>query len=94
MGKDLLPTPAGRVVVISQPTAQGVSSAVRSQAIINKVLIKAFVKGSKKDLPPYSPDLNPGGVFSQVKSIMKQNSKVFETCSAPRALAPSYDFFI
>ena len=38
-------------------------------------------------LPPYSPDLNPtGGVFSQVKNIMKQNSKVFETCSTPRSL--------
>ena len=46
-------------------------------------------------LPPYSPDLNPAeGVFSQVKSIMKQNSKVFETCSTPRALLYSYDFFI
>ena len=38
-------------------------------------------------LPPYSPDLNPAeGVFSQVKSIMKENDKVFQTCSAPRAL--------
>ena len=34
--------------------------------------------------PPYSPDLNPAeGLFSQVKSIMKQNDKVFQTCSAP-----------
>ena len=38
-------------------------------------------------LPPYSPDLNPAeGLFSQVKSIMKQNDKVFQTCSAPRVL--------
>ena len=38
-------------------------------------------------LPPYFPDLNPAeGVFSQVKSIMKENDKVFQTCSAPRAL--------
>ena len=38
-------------------------------------------------LPPYSPDLNPAeGVFSQVKSVMKQNNKVFETSSMPRAL--------
>ena len=29
-------------------------------------------------LPPYSPDLNPAeGVFSQVKSIMKQNDQMF-----------------
>ena len=29
-------------------------------------------------LPPYSPDLNPAeGVFSQVKSIMKENDKIF-----------------
>ena len=38
-------------------------------------------------LPPYSPDLNPAeGVFSQVKSIMKENDKIFQVCSAPRAL--------
>ena len=38
-------------------------------------------------LPPYSPDLNPAeGLFSQVKSIMKQNDKVFQTCSAPWVL--------
>ena len=37
-------------------------------------------------LSPYSPDLNPAeGVFSQVKSVMKQN-KVFQTSSMPRAL--------
>lgn len=38
-------------------------------------------------LPPYSPDLNPAeGVFSQIKYIMKQNHKLFQTCSAPRAM--------
>ena len=38
-------------------------------------------------LPPYSPDLNPAeGVFSQVKSIMKKNDKLFQVYSAPRAL--------
>ena len=38
-------------------------------------------------LPPYSPDLNPvEGIFSQVKSIMKQNDKLFQIFSAPRAL--------
>ena len=38
-------------------------------------------------LPPYSPDLNPAeGVFSQIKSIMKQNSDLFQVFSAPRAL--------
>ena len=38
-------------------------------------------------LPPYSPDLNPAeGIFSQVKSIMKSNDKLFQTCSAPRVL--------
>ena len=39
-------------------------------------------------LPPYSPDLMPAeGVFSQVKSIMKENHKLFQVCSAPRAMA-------
>ena len=38
-------------------------------------------------LPPYSPDLNPvEGIFSQVKSIMKSNDRIFQVCSAPRAL--------
>ena len=38
-------------------------------------------------LPPYSPDLNPAeGVFSQIKSIMKQNDQLFQVCSASRAL--------
>lgn len=38
-------------------------------------------------LPPYSPDLNPSEeVFSQVKSIMKQNDALFQATSAPRAL--------
>ena len=38
-------------------------------------------------LPPYSPDLNPSeGVFSCVKSIMKENDKIFQDCSVPQAL--------
>jgi transposase len=38
-------------------------------------------------LPPYSPDLNPvEGVFSQIKSIMKENHTLFEVASCPRAL--------
>lgn len=38
-------------------------------------------------LPPYSPDLNPAeGIFSQVKATMKSNDKLFQACSAPRAL--------
>ena len=38
-------------------------------------------------LPPYSPDLMPAeGVFSQVKSIIKGNNSLFETCSECRVL--------
>ena len=38
-------------------------------------------------LPPYSPDLNPvEGVFSQVKSMMKENHKLFEVSSCTRTL--------
>ena len=38
-------------------------------------------------LPPYSPDLNPAeGIFSQVKSLMKENDSLFQVCSAPRAM--------
>ena len=38
-------------------------------------------------LPPYSPDLNPvEEVFSQVKSIMKQNDLLFQVSNAPRIL--------
>ena len=38
-------------------------------------------------LPPYSPDLMPAeGVFSQIKSIMKENHQLFQACSSPRAL--------
>ena len=37
-------------------------------------------------LPPYSPDLNPvEGVFSQVKSMMKENRELFEITLSPRA---------
>ena len=36
-------------------------------------------------LPPYSPDLNPiEEVFSQVKSILKQNCAYFQVCKDPR----------
>lgn len=36
-------------------------------------------------LPPYSPDLNPAEeVFSQVKSIMKQNDQLFQVTNTPR----------
>ena len=35
-------------------------------------------------LPPYSPDLVPAE--GQVKSIMKENYKLFQVCTAPRAL--------
>ncbi len=38
-------------------------------------------------LPPYSPDLNPvEGVFSLVKSMMKENHTLFEVTSCTRAL--------
>ena len=38
-------------------------------------------------LPPYSPELDPlEEVFSEVKSIMKQNDAPFQVSSAPRAL--------
>lgn len=38
-------------------------------------------------LPPYSPDLNPAeGVFSQVKSLMKENQSLFQVSTVPRAL--------
>ena len=35
---------------------------------------------------PYSPDLNPAeGVFSQVKSLLKQNHDLFQVCTDLRA---------
>ena len=38
-------------------------------------------------LPPYSTDLNPcEELFSQVKSIMKQNDMLFQTTLTPRIL--------
>ena len=38
-------------------------------------------------LPPYSPDLNPiEEVFSQVKSILKQNDAYFQVCQYPRTM--------
>ena len=50
-------------------------------------LIERQCKARLCFLPPYSPDLMPAeGVFSQVKSIMKENHKLFQACTAPRAL--------
>ena len=38
-------------------------------------------------LPPYSPDLMPcEGIFSQVKSIIKENHTLFDICSCPRSM--------
>ena len=38
-------------------------------------------------LPPYSPDLMPAeGIFSQIKSMMKENHQLFQVCTAPRVL--------
>jgi len=38
-------------------------------------------------LPPYSPDLMPAeGIFSQVKSIIKENNALFDACSVDRVL--------
>ena len=38
-------------------------------------------------LPPYSPDLNPlEEVFSEVKSIMKKHSTLFQVSNSPRVL--------
>ena len=38
-------------------------------------------------LPPYSPDLNPLEIaFSKIKALMKENDKLFQTTSAPKAL--------
>ena len=38
-------------------------------------------------LPPYSPDLNPlEEVFSKVKSIMKENHSIFQSCTETRVL--------
>ena len=38
-------------------------------------------------VPPYSPDFNLlEPVFSKVKTIMKENDKLFQVTSAPRAL--------
>ena len=37
-------------------------------------------------VPPYSPDLNPlEPVFGQVKSILKENDKLLQACSSPKA---------
>ena len=38
-------------------------------------------------LPPYSPDLNPlEPVFCTVKSILKANDKIIQTCTSPRSV--------
>ena len=50
-------------------------------------LIENQAKARLIFLPPYSPDLNPiEEVFSQVKSIMKQNDALFKVYSSPRTL--------
>lgn len=50
-------------------------------------LIENQAKARLIFLPPYSPDLNPlEEVFSQIKTIMKENFQLFETCSATKAL--------
>ena len=50
-------------------------------------LIESKAKARLCFLPPYSPDLMPAeGVFSQVKSILKQNDSLFQACTAPRVL--------
>ena len=42
-------------------------------------------------LPPYSPDLNPvEGVFSQVKSMMKESRELFEVTSSQEHFWPCY----
>ena len=54
-GSSVLPTVAGRVVVIpltSRPGPTPVNAPVRPQ-LISKVLVKAFTKGSKKDPKKY-----------------------------------------
>ena len=38
-------------------------------------------------LPPYSPDLNPcEGVFSQIKSMMKDSRDLFQVTTSPRTV--------
>ena len=50
-------------------------------------LIESVAQAKVVFLPPYSPDLMPlEEVFNKVKSIMKANDKVFQVCTAPRAL--------
>ena len=46
-----------------------------------------LIKEQAGALPPYSPDLNPvEEVFSQVKSVMKQNDLLFQVSNSPRVL--------
>jgi len=55
-----------------------------TEEVIN--LIENQAKAGVCFLPPYSPDLMPTeGMFSQVKSILKQNHELFQVCLDPRA---------
>ena len=57
------------------------------QGVIDLIEVQAGAK--LIFLPPYSPDLNPiEEVFSQVKSIMKQNDSLFQVSSSPRVCYP------
>ena len=50
-------------------------------------LIEMVAQAKLVFLPPYSPDLMPlEEVFSKVKGVMKANDKVFQVCTAPRAM--------
>ena len=50
-------------------------------------LIETVAQAKLVFLPPYSPDLMPlEEVFSKVKGVMKANDKVFQVCTAPRAM--------
>ena len=51
-----------------------------------KELIEVQAGAKLLFLPPYLPDLMPiEGIFSQVKSLMKQSCQFFEACTDPRA---------
>ena len=54
------------------------------QHIVN--LIESQAGAKVCFLPPYSPDLMPAeGVFSQVKSLLKQNHELSQVCSDLRS---------
>ena len=69
-GSSILPTAAGRVVVTpltSRPGPAPVNKPVCPQ-LISKVLVKAFVKGSKKDSKIITPkNINPDEVSTVCK---------------------------